>query len=125
MWTVTNAACADIDHVSIAAPGGWTFAADGYAVVSNTVGSQVDTWTLAGTTFSSPNATDRIPLAGTGDFSLLYSFTPAAAGLNTFTITVTDATGMSRTVQSVVLVNPFNTGGLNATSTGIWQEEVR
>jgi hypothetical protein len=125
VWSISNSGCADIDQVSISVPGGWTASSDGYAVVTNTLVSEVDSWNLTGTTFSSPNATDRIPLTRSGDFSLLFSAIPASTGATTFNITVTDSTGMSKTLQSTVTVVPYNTGGLNDAATGTWQEQFR
>lgn len=62
-----------------------------------------------------------------GEFSLLFSGTPPGAGNYTFNITITDdqSTPMVKTVQTMITVNPFKTGGLNATDTGVWQEEVK
>lgn len=126
-WTITNYGCGNINQVAISPPAGWAPSSDGYAVVTNTTGTQVDTWTLAGTTFTSPNATDRMPLSQSGEFSLLFSATPPGAGNYTFNITITDdqAVPLVKTVQTTITVNPFNTGGLNATNTGVWQEEVK
>lgn len=123
-WTLTNRGCANTNQVAIAAPGGWTFGGDGYAVVTNTLLSTVDTWG-AGATFISPNATDRIPVGRNGDFSLLFSQTPASTGVYTFTVAITDATGRIDTVPTVVTVDPFGSGSLNAAETEMWREEIR
>jgi hypothetical protein len=95
--------------------------------VTNTLGAQVDTWNPpVGTTFTSPNATDRIPPGGiSGEFSLFFSYTPTATGNYNFDVTITDAVGVVRVKPSLVTVNPFKTGVLNDTGTGVWQEDVR
>jgi len=133
-WTVTNYGCSNINQVAIAAPGGWPAATDPYALVSNTTGTQVvDSWTpLAGTTFTSPNVTDSIPvppLANTGTFSLVFSPTPAA-GTYTFNVTITDATlpvPMTTIIPTVVTVNPFDSssGGPNEAGTAVWHEDMK
>ncbi len=137
MWNIANYGCSNINQVSIAVPAGWTFANDAYALVYNTAGNQVDTWTwafAAGTaTFTSPNSTDRIPvppLSNTGSLSLLFSQTPAAPGNYTFNVTITDdstPTPVTQTIPTTVTVNPFDssTGGPNATGTAVWHEDVR
>jgi hypothetical protein len=127
-WTIYNYACSNINQVSIAIPAGWTFANEGYALVTNTTGTQqVETWNPpAGTTFTSPNATDRIPPGGlTGSFFLVFSQTPVATGNYNFNVTITDDVGVVRVLPSSVTVNSFNTGGWNATGTGIWQETIQ
>jgi hypothetical protein len=126
-WTITSYACSNINKVSIAIPAGWTFANDGYALVTNTTGTQVETWNPpAGTTFTSPNATDRIPSGGnSGDFYLVFSQTPTATGNYNFDVTITDDVGVVRVKPSTVTVNPFNTGTWNATGTGVWQETIQ
>jgi hypothetical protein len=126
-WTITSYACSNINKVSIAIPAGWTFANDGYALVTNTTGTQVETWNPpAGTTFTSPNATDRIPPGGyTGDFYLVFSQTPTATGNYNFDVTITDDVGVVRVKPSTVTVNTFNAGGWNATGTGVWQENIQ
>lgn len=123
-WALTNRGCANMNQVAIAAPGGWTFGGDGYAVVTSTLLGQVDSWGT-GATFTSPNATDRIPVGQSGDFSLLFSATPASTGAYTFNITITDATGRADTLPTSVTVDPFGSGSLNAAETGMWLEEIR
>jgi hypothetical protein len=132
LWTVTNYACFNINQVVIAVPAGWTFGNDAYAVVNNTAGNAVDTWSpAAGTTFTSPNATDRIPPAGnTGVFSLLFSQTPAAPGNYVFNVSITDdaATPVTRIIPTTVTVAPYDSstpGEANFTGTGIWHEDIR
>jgi hypothetical protein len=127
-WNVTSFACSNINKVSIAIPAGWTFANDGYALVTNTTTTQqVETWNPpVGTTFTSPNATDRIPPNGiSGDFYLVFSQTPAATGNYNFDVTITDDLGVVRVKPSTITVNPFNTGTWNSSSTGIWQETIQ
>ena len=135
-WTVTNYGCANLNQVTIAIPGGWTFdGTDAYALVSNTTGTEVDSWTWSysagAVTFSSPSSTDRIPLLplpNTGSFSLLFSQTPSAAGTSVFNVTVTDDTSptpMTQTIPTTVTTTSFDPGGPNATGTGVWHEDVR
>ena len=128
-WNVTSYACSYIKSVSIAIPAGWTFANDGYSLVTNTTTTQqVETWILSfgPTTFTAPNATDYIPSNGiSGDFYLVFSQTPAATGNYNFNVTVTDDLGVVRVKPSTITVNPFNTGTWNSTGTGIWQETIQ
>ncbi|MGC1454349.1 MAG: hypothetical protein WA946_04065 [Nitrospirota bacterium] len=127
-WTITNYACSNINKVSISIPAGWTFANDGYALVTNTTTTQqVETWNpLVGTTFTSPNATDRIPPNGiSGAFYLVFSQTPASTGNYNFDVTITDDLGVVRVKPSTITVNPFNTGTWNSTGTSIWQETIQ
>jgi hypothetical protein len=136
-WTITNFGCSNINSVSIAVPAGWTFAGDAYALVNNTAGTEVDSWTWASSsgsvTFTAPNAADRIPLLpspNTGAFSLLFDETTPTPGTAVFTITVTDDTTPTPATLSIptsVAVAPFDSspGGPNAAGTGLWHEEVR
>jgi hypothetical protein len=132
-WTVANFGCSKINQVSIAAPGGWPAATDPYALVSNTTGTLVDSWTpLAGTTFMSPSSTDRIPasLPNTGDFYLLFSPTPAA-GTYLFNVTITDDTlpvAVTQVIPTTVTVLPYDSstpGAGNYTETNIWHEDIQ
>jgi hypothetical protein len=130
IWNITNYACYNINQVSIAVPAGWTFANDAYALVNNTLGTQVDTWNPLGTTFTSPNATDRIPvppLPNIGDFSLLFSQTTSAAGTYTFNVTITDDAPTPRVmvVPTTVIVIPYDSSGPNATDITLWHENVQ
>lgn len=120
-WTFNNRGCDNTNQVAIAIPGGWTFSGDGYAVVTNTLLADVDTWGT-GPTFTAPNATDRIPVGRDGDFNLLFSSTPAITGSYTFNIAITDATGRTDTLPTTVTVNPFGSDGKNSTETEVWRE---
>lgn len=127
-WTVTNLGCANINQAAIVLPGGWTFSGDSYSLVTNTVLSQVETWTVAGTTFTAPNAVDRMPYNNSGGFSLVFSGTPAAAGVAVFNVTVTDANGQAETTATNIAVNAYNSavpGQGNYTGTGVWREEIK
>lgn len=128
-WTVTNNACANINQVSISVPAGWTSANDAYAIVSTITGSQVDSWSPSGTTFTSPSSNDRIPPSpSSGDFFVLFSSTPSTAGTYTFNVTITDdasPTPVSKMIPTAVTVNAFGTGGMNATDSAIWHEDQR
>jgi hypothetical protein len=132
VWTVTNYACANINQIIISIPGGWVFADDGYAMVSNMTGNQDDLWTrIPGTsTFTAQAAGDSIPNSGrSGDFSLLFSGTPAvvAATPYTFNVRVTDDAipAVSKDISTTITVNPYGTGTLNDTSRTLWHEDVK
>ena len=134
IWTITNNGCANVNQVSIAVPAGWTFANDAYPLVYNTAGNQVDSWTISGTTLTSPSATDRIPPAPAvlnyGTFSLVFSQTPISSGTYTFNVTITDnsaPTPVIQTIPSTVIVSPYDsgTGGPNVVDTTIWEEEIQ
>ena len=127
-FNITNWACSNISQVSIAIPGGWTFDDDGYALVTNMTFTDDDSWTrpVGSTTFTAQAAADRIPSGGNvGSYALLFSQTPVTAGTYTFNVTITDDLGVVRVKPAAVIVNSYNTGGLNATDTSVWQENVR
>ncbi len=127
-WNIENWACSNINQVSIAIPSGWTFDDDGYALVTNMAGVDDDLWTrpAGSTTFTAQAAPDYVPPGGNvGNYSLLFSQTPVTAGSYTFDVTITDDLGVVRVKHTVVTVNPFNTGGLNDTDPGIWQEDIK
>lgn len=139
-WTITNYGCStvtdnptNINRAAIAVPGGWTQSTDVYALAANTLFDLVETWTISGTTFTAPNATERIPFTGTGMVDLVFAATPAAAGTTDFTITITDDTGTPRTLLTAVgsgsvTVNPYNNatpGQGNYTGIAVWQEQFR
>jgi hypothetical protein len=126
-WTVDNQGCADVNQVAITVDPGWTPSGDSYSVVNNTLDVLVETWTVGGTTFQAPNATDRLPVGNSGDFLLGFSNTPAAAETSMFRVRVTDTAGQFRDVDTPVTVNPFDAstpGQSNYTGTGLWREEV-
>lgn len=124
-WAVTNRGCADVSQVAILPPGGWVYGGDSYSLVNNTVGTPVETWAVAGTTFSAPNAADRMGLGYDGDFNLVFTATPSVAGAHSFMVRITDSA--ARTVDRVtsVTVNPYGTGGANDAASGVWREEYR
>lgn len=124
-WAVTNRGCADVSQVAILLPGGWTYGGDSYSLVNNTAGTPVETWTVSSSTFSAPNATDRMGFNYEGDFNLVFSATPAAAGAYGFTVRITDSA--ARTVDRVtsITVNPYGTAGANNAASGVWREEFR
>ena len=133
IWTVTNYGCSNINQISIAVPAGWTLSSDTYAIVNDTLGNAVE-WNVSGTTFTSPNATDRIPpspsVYNTGSCSLVFSQTPASAGAYIFNVTITDDSTPTPVVQIIpttVTVNPYDssTGGPNAVGTAIWHEVIQ
>jgi hypothetical protein len=123
VWSVTNYGCGEITDVLINVPASWTASTDGYAAVTNTLGSPIDTWTFAGTSFASDNPTNNVQQGSSGNkFYLLFSNTPSLPETSTFNITVTDSTGTSKTVPTTVTVNPYSTGILNNADAGVWQE---
>ena len=124
-WSVTDRGCADVSNVQILVPGGWTFGGDTYSLVTNTVALPVETWTTSGTTFSAPNATDRMGLDRDGDFNLVFSATPAAAGIYSFTVRITDTAGRIVDRVTPVTVSPYGTGGANDAAGGVWREDFR
>ena len=88
-----------------------------------------ESWTQAGTTFTAPlnNAPaldpGRIPNTGSsGDFSLVMSSTPSAAGTYTFTLTFTDENAVARSGTLDVPVSTFGSGTINAASPATWRE---
>ena len=127
-WTLTNNGCYPVNSVSIAIPAGWTWANDAYSLVTPSAGISVETWVVSGTnpiTFTSPGALSQIQQTFSGDFSLVFSATPAAAETSTFTLTVTDATPTAVNVPVTVTVNPYLSGGLNTSTGNVSREEFR
>ena len=125
-WSVINRGCNVVREVQILVPSGWTFGNDAYSLVTNTLAQAVETWTN-GTTFSAQIDTDRMGLERDGDFNLVFSATPASAGVYNFTVRITDTAVIPRTVDRVtpVTVSPFGTGGANDAAGGVWREEFR
>jgi len=127
-WDVTNRGCGNnLNSMAItvaAAPAGWTYAGDSYSLVNNTVGSQVETWTVAATTFTAPSAMDRIPIDVDGNFSLVFSAIPsvAVATGSTFTVRVTDQSGFFVDRSTTITINPFGTGTANTATPSTWHE---
>lgn len=131
VWTIRNYGCNTISNVLITVPAGWTASTDGYALVTNTIGNQIDTWTLSGTTFTSDSSTNNVQQGSTvNNFYLRFSATPSVivATNYTFNITVTDATSPTpivTVIPTTVTVNPFNTsipGQGNYTKQETWRE---
>jgi hypothetical protein len=123
VWTITNFGCGSITNVLVNVPASWTPSTDGYAAVTNTIGSPIDTWTFAGTTFSSDSPVNNVQPGSSGNkFYLLFSKTPSLPETSTFNISITDSTGVTKTIPSTVTVNPYSTGILNNANTGVWQE---
>ena len=122
---ITNNGCGtDVQSVSIALPGGWTYGGDAYA--------QDVTWNPATGTgpvvFSAPSAANQIMPGGSGSYSLIMG-TPVTTGSYNFTLTVTDDLGVAITTTTSVpiVVNPFNSGtpNINNTVPDTWREEFR
>jgi hypothetical protein len=126
-WTVTNRGCANVNSVAITViPAGWTFG-DGYSVVADMTGTDQDNWTLAATTFTAPNAAGRTPKSVSptfydGNYSLLFSATPATTGPSTFTVRVTDDNGAFVDHTTPVTVNAFDPTGPNLTNPSTLRE---
>jgi len=130
-WTVTNRGCANVNSVAITLAPNWIFGTDGYSVVADMTGTDIDTWTLASTTFTAPNAAGRTPVSVPatstyydGNYSLLFSATPVTTGLSTFTVRVTDDNGAFVDHATPVTVNAFDTTptGPNYTNPSTWRE---
>ena len=127
-WTVTNRGCANVNSVAITVvPAGWTFSGDGYAVVADMTGTDQDNWTLAGTTFTAPSAAGRTPVSvpptfNDGNYSFLFSTTPATTGASSFTVRVTDDNGAFVDHTTTVTVNAFDPTGPNLTNPSTWRE---
>src|SRR6267142_4502534 len=129
VWTVTNRGCANVNSVAITLPGGWTFS-DGYSVAADMTSTDIDTWTLAGTTFTAfPSPGGRTPVSvpatstfNDGNYSLLFSATPTATGVSTFTVRVTDDNGGFVDHTTPVTVNAFDPTGPNLTNPSTWRE---
>jgi len=131
VWTIANYGCNTIGNVLFPVPAGWTASSDGYTLVTNTSGSQVDTWTLSGMTFTSDISTNNVQQGSSGNkFYLRFSATPSVtvATNYTFNITVTDATSPTpivTVIPTTVTVNTYNNstkGQGNYTGTVTWQE---
>ena len=126
--TVTNNGCASVNSVTITAPAGWTGASDAYSLVNLSAISAIETWTSAGANpviFTAPNIAGQMPVLQTGDFSIVYATTPAAATASIFTIRLTDANGNFEDVPFTVTVNAFKSGALNDANSRNWSEEFR
>ena len=126
-WTVTNRGCATVNSVAITVPAGWTFGTDGYSVVADSTCADIDTWTLASTTFTAPNAAGQTKVSASptfcdGNYSLLFSATPVTTGPSTFTVRVTDSNGAFVDHTTPVTVNAFDPTGPNLTNPSTWRE---
>lgn len=131
-WTVTNGGCAPVNSVAVTFPAGWVWANDAYSLVDLTPTNSVETWLASGTnpvTFTSPDSVNRLPVGASyqGVFSLVFSATPASAGISNFTVSVTDANGVVIPVSVPVTVNAFDPSGTNSVTNGIrtWREQFR
>lgn len=121
---LNNGCGADVQSVSIALPGGWTYGGDAY--------SQDETWNPATGTgpvvFSAPAPANQIAPGGSGSYSLIVG-TPTTTGSYNFTLTITDDLGVSITSTTAVpiTVAPFNSGppAINNTAPDTWREEFR
>ena len=126
-WDVTNNGCAAANSVAISFPAGWVWANDAYSLVNLNASTSIETWVVSGTNpvvFTSPNVGSQLPITFDGDFNLVFSTTPAAAGASVFTVNVTDAGGDVVSVPVSVTVNPFqDADGLNSVSNSSWREQ--
>jgi hypothetical protein len=130
-FTVINRACDNLNQVAIAAPGGFTYSGDGYSLVNDNSGTGVpnESWGQSATTFTAPlnNApavdAGRMPNNGSsGDFSLVFTPTPSAAGTYTFNLNLIDENGVARPRTVDVPVSAFGTGTLNSSTPATWHE---
>lgn len=126
-WSVTNSGCAAAKSVAVTFPAGWTWANDAYSLVNLSAINPVETWVASGTnpvTFTSPDIPNQLPLTFGGNFSLVFSATPATAGSSSFTVGVTDANNITVSAPVSVTVNPYNSaaGGLNFLTNDTWRE---
>jgi hypothetical protein len=130
-FTVINRACDNLNQVAIAAPGGFTYSGDGYSLVNDNSGTGVpnESWGQSATTFTAPlnNApaadAGRMPNNGSsGDFSLVFTPTPSAAGTYTFNLNLIDENGVARPSTVDVPVSAFGTGTLNSSTPATWHE---
>jgi hypothetical protein len=127
-WTATNSGCANVNSVAVTIPAGWVSANDAYSLVDLSAINSVETWVPTGAnpvTFTSPDVPNQLPQSFGGDFSLVFSATPASAGVSNFTVNVTDANGVTVPVNVPVTVNPFkDPNGLNSVTNRMWREQV-
>jgi hypothetical protein len=128
-FSVTNRACDYLNRVAIALPAGFAYGGDGYSLVTDTTGNPNESWGQAATTFTAPlnNAPapdpGRVPNTGSsGDFSLVMSSTPSAAGTYTFSLDLTDENGVTRNRTVDVPVSAFGSGTINSASPATWRE---
>ena len=134
-FAVTNRGCANLNQVAITYPGGagaFVYGGDGYSIVGDTTGNQYDeNWTQSGTTFTAqlnnaPAADpSRVPVGSAGNYSLVFSSTPSAAGTFTFNFNLTDVNGLAQTLNVSVPVSAFGTGTVNSAGQGTWREVVQ
>ena len=126
-WDVTNNGCAAANSVAVTYPAGWTWANDAYSLVNLNATTAIETWVTGGAnpiTFTSPDVASRLPLTFDGNFNLVFSATPAAAGTSNFTVNVTDANGDVVSVPVSVTVNPYmDANGLNNVNNNSWREQ--
>ncbi len=127
-FDIANSGCASVNSVAITIPAGWTYAGDAYSLVNLTSTTSIETWTVAGAnpiTFTAPNVAGQLPVTFNGDFSLVFSATPAAATTSVFNVRVTDANGAFLDIPLSVTVNAFKSGTLNSATSKAWREDFR
>lgn len=125
-WSVTNNGCLAVNSVGISVPAGWVWANDAYSLVNLSAVSAIETWVASGAnpvTFTSPNPASQLPQIFSGDFSLVFSATPAAVATSVFTVTAIDAGAAVVAIPVNVTVNPFMTGVLNNATNNTWRED--
>lgn len=138
-WTIPNTGCADVKQVQITIPAAWGSVTDTDSAIDqinppNPGTEAVETWTVAGTTFtapaSPPNPYNLLALTSPtqkGIFYLVFSSTPAVTGASPFSITITDTNNTPVSVPAPVTVNSFNTGSPNPNfnDTDTIREDIR
>ena len=128
VFTVINNGCASVNSVAATIPAGWTYANDAYSLVNLSATSSIETWVVSGAnpvTFTAPNLAGQLPKTFGGEFGLVFTAMPSAATSSTFTLRVTDSTGVAVDVPVTVTVSAFNTDGLNNAKNKVWHEDFR
>jgi hypothetical protein len=123
--TVTNNGCAAVASIAMTPPAGWAATTDTYSIVDLASGSSVETWSAAGTTFTTPDVPSQMQVTYGGNFAVVFSGTPAATGTSTFTVRVSDVNGLFTDVPLAVTVNPYLSGSLNAADTRAAREDFK
>ena len=132
-WTIINQGCGEVNQVSVTMPAGWPWNNDAYSLVQESAGNYVETWSVSSAgsnpiVFTAPTALDRYPVGLDGKFSVVFTGTPAASGVNSISIIVTDENGQSETNIRQITVNPYDNatpGQGNYTGTGSWGEVIK
>lgn len=130
IWSFTNQGCTPTNSVSIAGsiPAGWTWTGgDSYSLVNG-----LESWTVGGANppvvFTATGPVDQLPTFQSSEYHLVYPLTPAATGVYTFNVSITDTSAHTEIIPTAITVNSYDPGdpaGLNGTGTGVWHEDVK